>query len=778
VGAVVCVLGIAATAIAYAVARSDVDRLSRRNLDRSASAALLKVQTLTGAVDQVLSTANGVVAASNLDAQRFQQVLGPDVEASPTLSGIALLTDGPAGARVVGSVGETYLLTGRESAAEDASQTAQLLAWQRTPEGYSLGFASRVARNAGAAYLQVELPIEEAATGKFALATEDGGRPAVVVGNVGSVAGLSRWGTPVTLGGAEFTLFVDPAAAPSGALGLPLPTVILIVGLLMTAIAVALATALVRRSAAVVSLGHEKQALDEALAHSRTVEAKLRASEERFRSILRNTPGVIATIDPARRSCEILNRSELLGHPLEDLREPGGIDVLIHPDDTAAAAAYWEQLEALDADQVSETTLRAVDSTGADRHLRFRVSALRRASGGLMLLGLVSDITDETEQQLREAELEAALHRSQRLDSVGQLASGVAHDFNNLLMVILGCAELLRDEELSHPAREYTTEIERAATRGSTLVRQLLAFGQRDGAQPRLVDLNEVLTAMEPLLARTLGESVQLQLVTSTEPCTVLADPVQIEQVVLNLALNARDAMPGGGVLFVAAELVPPDRAAGPARVVLSVADTGTGIDPGVRDSMFEPFVTSKPSGKGTGLGLATVASIVERMDGTIDVCSAPDQGTTFEITLPAGAGTVVATTAEDGTPPADGDGQRVLLVEDEPAVRTALRGALHQHHFDVTAVGSAQDALRTLDADAFDVVVSDVVMPAMSGVELVEQLQTARPGLPVILMSGYSSELGEGLVHVPVLRKPFTHRELVEAIHGALADQELDSVP
>jgi signal transduction histidine kinase len=770
VGALVCVVGLAVTSVAYWIARNDVERLNRRNLDRSASAALLKVQALTAAVDQVLSTANGVVAASNVDGERFAQVLGPDVEASPTLSGIALLADGPNGVRVVSTVGETQLLAGREATAHAAGATAQLIAWQRTEGGYALAFASRVARNAGAAYLQVELPIDEVtAGGRFALGRVHGDTTALVVGNVASTDGLVRWETPVALGGTELTLFVAPGRPATGVLGIPLPTLILVVGVLMTAVAAALATALVRRSAAVVTLGHEKQALDDALAHARTVEAKLRASEERFRSILRNTPGVIATIDPTRGSCDVLNRPDLLGHPLEELRVPNGLATLVNAADTAEADAYWRQLEALAPDQVCETTLRVADRAGADHHLRFRCSALRRPGGGALFLGLISDVTTETERQAREAELEQALHRSQRLDAVGQLASGVAHDFNNLLMVIMGCAELLGDEQLSPHGREYATEIERAATRGSSLVRQLLAFGQRDGAQPELVDLNEVVIGMEPLLARTLGESVQLQLVTSSAPCPVLADPVQLEQVVLNLAINARDAMPEGGVLYLAVERAED-------RVVLSVTDTGAGIDPAVRDTIFEPFVTTKAPGKGTGLGLATVASIVETMGGSIDVCSAPDQGTTFEIALPARDAPAPVDPESEPVEPAAGHGEQVLLVEDEPSVRAALTDALTQHGFVVTPVGSAHDALRALDARRADILVSDVVMPAMSGLELLRAVRGTRPDLPVVLMSGYSSEL-EDPVDAPVLRKPFTHRELVTAVHRALADRELDPV-
>jgi CheY-like chemotaxis protein len=213
--------------------------------------------------------------------------------------------------------------------------------------------------------------------------------------------------------------------------------------------------------------------------------------------------------------------------------------------------------------------------------------------------------------------------------------------------------------------------------------------------------------------------------------------------------------------------------------VVLTVTDTGTGIDPEVRDTLFDPFVTTKDAGKGTGLGLATVASIVDTCGGSISVVSSPGQGTTFEIALPFVDDDPSVETAPDDAPPVDGHGRRILLVDDEAPLRSALAKVMEQHGFAVTAVPSAPDALRELDATAFDVLVSDVVMPTMSGVQLAAHVRADRPNLPIVLMSGYSDELAGLGVDAPLtrlLRKPFTHRELLAAVDALLADTDSEN--
>ncbi len=261
-----------------------------------------------------------------------------------------------------------------------------------------------------------------------------------------------------------------------------------------------------------------------------------------------------------------------------------------------------------------------------------------------------SDVIDETDEwmsELRDAELAETQRRSRRHDSAGQLAGGVEHDLNNVLAAILGYAEILSEEVSDDRHRKYAGEIERAALRGAALVRPLLTFAQCDHVEPQPVDLDEVLAAMEPLLRATLGDSIQLQITPAETPCTLVADPAHLEQVILNLCVNARDAMPDGGILWIATSVVLDaadatawhgNGAVATGRIVLTVTDTGTGIAAEIRERIFEPFVTTKDVTKGTGLGLATVLGIVESAGGTIDVASRPGQGTTFEVTLPMGA--------------------------------------------------------------------------------------------------------------------------------------------
>src|SRR5262249_51717046 len=257
-----------------------------------------------------------------------------------------------------------------------------------------------------------------------------------------------------------------------------------------------------------------------------------------------------------------------------------GLASLVDEADAVAADAHWARVRELDAQFVGEATLRLRDALGVTRFVRLRFAPLGVVDEGRgrRMVGLASDVTDAREAEVQQAELQEALLRTQRLEAVGQLAGGVAHDFNNLLATILASAELLGDHVADGRPREYTNEIERAATRGAALVRQLLTFAQRDRAELQVVDLNEVVDGMEPLLRRTLGDNVQLQITTTDCSADVVADPTHLEQVILNLAVNARDAMPEGGVLWIATAIDFDDDEPQNDHVVLSVIDTGTGI--------------------------------------------------------------------------------------------------------------------------------------------------------------------------------------------------------
>jgi two-component system, cell cycle sensor histidine kinase and response regulator CckA len=379
-----------------------------------------------------------------------------------------------------------------------------------------------------------------------------------------------------------------------------------------------------------------------------------------------------------------------------------------------------------------------------------------------------------------ERALEAQVRQAQKMEAVGQLAGGIAHDFNNLLTVIRGYAELhLANHPADDPDRADVIEIERAAERAARLTRQLLAFSRRQPVQPSTLDLRAAVAAAAPLLAPLLGERIQLAISDWHEPLWVFADRGQLEQVLINLATNARDAMPDGGRLVLeTASVMPgeefraahPEAAPGP-HAMLAVSDTGQGMTAEVQGHLFEPFYTTKERGKGTGLGLASVYGIVKQAAGFIDVESQPDRGTTVRIYLPAllAATTTDTSVGETGVAASPGEGT-ILLVEDEPGVLAVAVRALELHGYVVRAYGDPLEALAfaTSQPDAFDAVVTDVVMPGMTGPALADRLTELRPDLRVLFMSGYDPEGLEG-ARLPLVSKPFTSDGLAAAVRGLL---------
>ena len=381
--------------------------------------------------------------------------------------------------------------------------------------------------------------------------------------------------------------------------------------------------------------------------------------------------------------------------------------------------------------------------------------------------------------------LEGQLQQSQRLETVGQLAGGIAHDFNNLLAVILNYADFLAEELPEGDLRHDVEEIQHAATRAADLTRQLLIFARREVADPQVLDLNAIVSGVENMLRRTIGEDVELVLALGDDLPCVRADPGQIEQVFLNLTVNARDAMPRGGRLIVETSAVELNGgydagqlgvAPGP-YVRLSVSDTGVGMSPEVAARALEPFFTTKPAGQGTGLGLATVYGIVSGAGGNISLHSEPGIGTRVTIHLPAIDEPATAATRAAAAPEIrTGEGRTALIVEDESAVLLAAARILSRDGYTVRMRSDPTDAITVL-ADAatqVDILVTDMVMPGLSGVELARRAQDLRPGLPVLYMSGSSQELAAQRGTLPagskVLRKPFTRRDLLEAVSEAIA--------
>jgi nitrogen-specific signal transduction histidine kinase len=384
---------------------------------------------------------------------------------------------------------------------------------------------------------------------------------------------------------------------------------------------------------------------------------------------------------------------------------------------------------------------------------------------------IVQDVTEQyrTEQQLRQA---------QKLEAVGRLAGGIAHDFNNVLTVIQSYAEVLSMElEERGEGREEVDAIRAAANRAAGLARQLLTFARREVVIPRDVNVREVVLGMQLIMRRLVPASVQLALELDDEPLVVRIDPGQLEQVVMNLAINAVDAMPDGGRLVIRSGKGPVGED-GRARARLEVIDTGTGISESVRDRLFEPFFTTKPVGRGTGLGLATSYTIVREAGGSIEVVSAPGAGATFRVLLPL-ADERDAIHARRSSPvrgiDVPGGTERILIAEDEPAIRSAVSRILSAAGYEVLEAQDGTDALRVACGDPrhIHLLLSDVMMPGMGGKDLVRELAASRPETRVVLMSGYTDDAALradlGAARYAFLQKPFTARDILLAVRTAL---------
>jgi PAS domain S-box-containing protein len=497
-------------------------------------------------------------------------------------------------------------------------------------------------------------------------------------------------------------------------------------------------------------------------------------TELRYRTLLEEASDGIVVFDDTGRFVEA-NPSlcAMLGYHRDEVL---GMDAasLIEPQDLEREPIDWEPLKA---GLVRITERRLVRKDGSIVPVETKT---RRMQDG-RYLSIVRDITArrQAEQALNALrEREEQLRQAQKIEAIGRLAGGVAHDFNNVLTAIMGYTDLLLDDFAEDDRRRQDLkEIKKAAERAAALTRQLLAFSRKQVLQPVLLDLNAIVTGVDKLLRRLLGDEIEFLFVPDTALRKVIADPGQVEQVLINLTVNARDAMEDAGRLTVRTRNVRlsheeaqrrPPMTAGE-YVALEVGDTGHGIEPDVAPHIFEPFFTTKAQGKGTGLGLATVYGIVKQSDGYVFVNSQPRNGATFTVYLPV---------AEEA--PADaadfGDGSKhavVLVVEDEPAVRALAAGVLRRQHVMVLEASSAREALHVArQHPRLDLLLTDIVMPGGSGDELARELRLERPQLKIVYMSGYSDEsvrqaaAREG---IPFVQKPFTPHALVKVVGDAL---------
>ncbi len=517
------------------------------------------------------------------------------------------------------------------------------------------------------------------------------------------------------------------------------------------------------------------------ITEQRQAEQALKQREEFLQSLIRSIDGIVWEADSTTfRFTYVSPRAEsILGYPLQQwYDQPDFWASHLHPDDRESAVSFCQAATRDGRDHEFEYRMIAADGRVVWVHDVVTVET-DAAGQPIRLRGIIMDITEQKQ-------LQAQLSQLQKMEAVGRLAGGIAHDFNNLLTVILGYGQMLLERTpQGRPEHDLLRSIHDAAERAAALTQQLLAFSRQTIVEPKLIHLDEFIRNTEKMLRRIIGEDIVLATVVSGHLPPVRIDPGQLNQVILNLAVNARDAMPHGGRLTIECRPVelnaeycrlhPPAR---PGRyVLLAVSDTGAGMTPEVMARIFEPFFTTKEVGKGTGLGLSVVYGIVHQAGGHIQVYSELGQGSTFKVYLPVAEDerAVALPVVED--PP--GGNETILLVEDDEAVRQLARASLETYGYTVLAAADAAQALRLVEErhGQIDLLVTDVVMPQMSGRELVEQLRQRFPTLKVLYVSGYTDDvilrLGLAQAEVTFLQKPFTPTTLARKVRDVLDQKQ-----
>jgi PAS domain S-box-containing protein len=518
-------------------------------------------------------------------------------------------------------------------------------------------------------------------------------------------------------------------------------------------------------------IGEQNAAMQKRL----TLEAALRETSETLRAILDSSPLPIVVVDRQRRVLFLSRAAEqLFGYTAEEIQ--GKRLPILSADESNRTVVP----RALAGESIAVQELSCQTKDGQLLKVRAHFAPIRDDSGKVR--GAISLMEDTSEVEL----LEAQLFEARKLESVGRLAGGIAHDFNNILTAVIGYADLSLDEPVGTDISEFVVGIRDAAERAAGLTQQLLAFSRRQMLQPQVLDLNEVVGGLESMLRRLIGEQVELKIATDPAAGCLRADRTQLEQVLLNLALNSRDAMPSGGRLVIGTghekyksgnrsrprEIAPGEYA------VISVTDTGLGMDAQTRDHIFEPFFTTKSQGRGTGLGLATTYGIIKQSDGSVLVDSTPGLGTTFRLFFPS-VERVLAASPEAPRPVGRRTG-RILLVEDEPVLREIAQRVLVRAGFEVTAAADPGEAIIAAETDPepYDLLLTDVVMPGMRGPELARRLRNSRPDLRVLLASGYAQEIVDSDRHEdPLLAKPFSPETLLAAVDAVMGPADVASI-
>ena len=512
--------------------------------------------------------------------------------------------------------------------------------------------------------------------------------------------------------------------------------------------------------------------------------AQLAEAQQRFRSLVEQLPlgTYVRPLDMSEPNIYASPQVEpLVGYPASAWEtDPGLLARILHPDDRERVLGHCEDFRRTGEPLHDEFRLIARD--GRTVWVQDEAYVVADEDGGPSFIqGFLLDIT---ERKLAEAErdrLREELHHAQKLEAIGRLAGGVAHDFNNMLTAIKGYSELLVGAlDPDDPNHAHAAQIKRAAEQASQLPRQLLAFSRRQTLEPELVSLNDVVSGASELLRHLVTEAVELVVVHGSGCADAHVDPSQIEHVLVNLALNAREAMPGGGKLTISTRNAEVTSAAAAKHdiapgsyIVISVGDTGHGMDEATRARAFEPFFTTRPDAKGSGLGLASVYGTVTQSGGFIDLTTAPGRGTTFDIYLPRARTTAAASAA----PGSHGRRPTALVAEDEEIVRDLATSVLEQAGIEVHAAVNGEEALDLYRrvGGSIDVLVTDMIMPSVGGRELAKRIHSTDPGLPMVFMSGYTEDappVDGSDASSSFLQKPFSASDLVGAVRAVIRER------
>jgi PAS domain S-box-containing protein len=520
------------------------------------------------------------------------------------------------------------------------------------------------------------------------------------------------------------------------------------------------------------------------LCQRRRAESALSHAEARYSDLFENANDIIYTLDIAGVFTSVNAAGErLFGYTRDELLRMN-IRRFLTPESDVRAQTYLARKLAGPA-EITTYVVEIVRPDGARLPLEVSTRLLYRDGQPYEVQGIARDISERRQAEAERRRLEEQLLQAQKMESIGTLAGGIAHDFNNLLTAILGNTHLALDGlALGDPSHALLAEIEQAAKRAAALTNQLLAFSRRQRLERQVIDLNATMSEILNMLRRIIGEDVEIQLDLAPESPAVFADPAQIQQVVMNLAVNARDAMPNGGQLRIATRTVQlsaaesqtyPWAQSGPyAQIVVS--DEGVGIDEATQQRIFEPFFTTKEQGKGTGLGLAVVDGIVKQHDGFIQLTSQVGRGATFTIALPATTAPAPPA-APQPQAPVRGGSETILIAEDEAILRNLAARILRRAGYTVLLAANGEEAIEmfTNDCEAIDLVILDLIMPRIGGREAFERMRALCPGLRALFVTGYGADYDlqsdpTGLPpNATLLRKPYQGASLNQAVREIL---------